>query len=217
MADATSRSGSRYADAALLAFVERVHAPHDAALTRAFDAPGAHGMPAIQVAPSEGKLLGLLVQMIGARKVVELGTLAGYSAIRIARALPRGGKLYTIELDPKHAEVARGNIEAAGVADRVEVRVGPGVEVLAQLAPLGPFDAVFLDADKEGYPVYGEWAAQHLRPGGILLADNSYFFGQLLADNPPALAMRRFHEQVPAHFDSVCVPTPDGLVLGIRR
>lgn len=207
----------RHADPELLAFVERVHAPHDAALARAFEAPAAHGMPAIQVAPSEGKLLGLLLKLIGARKVVEVGTLAGYSAIHLARALPKDGKLYTIELDPKHAEVARANLEAAGVGDRVEVRVGPGARVLEQLSTLAPFDAVFLDADKEGYPVYADWAAKCLRPGGLLLADNSYFFGQLLADNPSARAMRRFHEELPARFDSVCIPTPDGLVLALRR
>jgi caffeoyl-CoA O-methyltransferase len=200
-----------------LAFVERVHAAHDAALDRAFDAPALHGMPAIQVAPSEGKLLGLLLRLVGARKVVEVGTLAGYSTIRMGRALPPDGKLYSIELDPKHAAVARANIEAAGLGDRVEVRVGAGADVLEQLAALGPFDAVFLDADKQGYPVYAAWAAEHLRSGGILIGDNSYFFGQLMADNPAAQAMRRFHEQLPAIFDSVCIPTPDGLVLGIRR
>jgi caffeoyl-CoA O-methyltransferase len=217
MADVTSRAGSRYADSEIVAFVERVHASHDAALTRAFDAPAAHGMPAIQVAPSEGKLLGLILRLAGARKVVELGTLAGYSAIQMARALPPDGKLYSIELDPRHAAVARANIEAAGLGDRVEVRVGEGAVVLEQLSSLAPFDAVFLDADKQGYPGYARWAARNLRPGGVLLADNSYFFGRLLADDPSAAAMRRFHEELPAHFDSVCIPTPDGLVLGLRR
>jgi caffeoyl-CoA O-methyltransferase len=217
MADPSSRSGTRYIDPAILAFVERVHVPADAALTRAFDAPAAHGMPEIQVAPSEGKLLGLLLRMIGARKVVEVGTLAGYSAIHMARALPEDGKLYTIEVEPKHAAVARGNIEAAGLAQRVEVRVGGGVEVLRELAALGPFDAMFLDADKAGYPHYATWAARHLRKGGLLLADNSYYFGRLLADDPSAAAMRRFHEQLAPDFDAVCVPTPDGLVAAIRR
>ena len=217
MADATSRSGQRYVDPAILEYVERVHAAHDPALRRAFEAPEAANMPAIQVSSSEGKLLGLMLRMIGARRVVEVGTLAGYSAIRMARALPDDGKLYTLELDPHHAEVARGNIAAAGFADRVEVRVGRALELLPQLSPLGPFDAVFLDADKEGYADYARWAADNLRRGGLLLADNSYFFGQLLADSPAAAAMRRFHESVPEAFDSTCVPTPDGLVVGIRR
>jgi caffeoyl-CoA O-methyltransferase len=217
MADPTSRSGTRYVDPAILAFVERVHVPHDALLARAFDAPRAHGMPEIQLAPSEGKLLGLLLRMIGARKVVELGTLAGYSAIHIGRALPEDGKLFTIELDPKHAAVARANIEAAGLGDRVEVLLGGGVEVLRELAQRGPFDAVFLDADKEGYPHYAAWAGRHLRKGGLLLADNSFYFGRLLEDEVGARAMRRFHEQLAVDFDAVCIPTPDGLVLGIRR
>ena len=130
MADPDSRAGVRYVDPALLAFVERVHTGHDPALARAFDAPAAEGMPQIQVSPSEGKLLGLFLRMIRARKVVEVGTLAGYSAIHIARALPEDGKLYTVEYEPKHAEVARANIEAAGLSQRVEVRVGAGNEVL---------------------------------------------------------------------------------------
>ncbi|MFI5307806.1 MAG: O-methyltransferase [Polyangiales bacterium] len=217
MADTTSRAGARYANEAILEFVERVHAPHDAALTRAFDAPAVHGMPAIQVAPSEGKLLGLILRLASARKVVEVGTLAGYSALRMARALPEGGKLYSLELDPKHAQVARDNLAAAGLSHKVEVRVGEGAAVLSELSALAPFDAVFLDADKAGYPVYAAWAAEHLRPGGVLLADNSYYFGQLLADDPSAAAMRRFHELTAERFDSVCIPTPDGLVLGIKR
>lgn len=217
MADPTSRSGARYADEAIIAFVERVHVPHDAALAQAFDAPAAHGMPEIQVSPSEGKLLGLLVRIAAARKVVEVGTLAGYSAIHIARALPEGGKLVTIELDPEYAKVARANIATAGLEDRVEVRVGAAADVLQTLAPEGPFDALFLDADKEGYAGYGAWAARYLRKGGLLLADNSYFFGRLLQDDASARAMRRFHEQLEADFDSVCVPTPDGLVVAVKR
>ena len=217
MADQSSRTGARYADPAILEYAERVHAAHDSGLRRAFDAPAGANMPAIQVSSSEGKLLGLFLRMIGARRVVEVGTLAGYSAIRMARALPDDGKLYTLELDPHHAEVARGNIAAAGFADRVEVRVGRALELLPQLSPLGPFDAVFLDADKEGYADYTRWAADNLRRGGLLLADNSYFFGHLLEETPAAAAVRRFHEAVPADFDSTCVPTPDGLVVGIRR
>jgi caffeoyl-CoA O-methyltransferase len=217
MADPDSRAGVRYVDPALLAFVERVHAGHDPALARAFTAPEAEGMPQIQVSPSEGKLLGLLVRMVSARKVVEVGTLAGYSALHIARALPEDGKLYTIEVDPKHAAVARRNLEAAGLAARVEVRLGTGHDELAKLSSLAPFDALFLDADKQGYPEYAAWGARHLRKGGLLIADNSYYFGQLLADDPSAAAMRRFHEGLPAEFDSVCAPTPDGMVIALKR
>lgn len=206
-----------YADEAVLAFVQRVHAPHDGALQRAFDAPQRHGMPAIQVGPSEGKLLFCLLSLIAARKVVEVGTLAGYSTIWMARALPKDGKLYSIELDAKHAAVARDNVLAAGLGDRVEVLEGRGIDVLERLSEQAPFDAVFLDADKGGYAEYARWAGRHLRPGGLLLADNAYLFGELLGDRAEAPAMRRFHEDLRASFESVCIPTPDGLVLAIRR
>jgi caffeoyl-CoA O-methyltransferase len=217
MADPSSRAGTRYANDEVLSFVQRVHAPHDAALQRAFDAPGLHGMPAIQVGPSEGKLLACLLSMIQARVVVEVGTLAGYSTIWLARALPQDGKLYSIEFDPKHAAVARQNVQAAGLDDRVEVLEGHGIDVLARLSERGPFDAVFLDADKGGYADYARWAARHLRRGGLLLADNAYLFGELFGDRDDAPAMRRFHEQLAESFESVCIPTPDGLVLAIRR
>jgi caffeoyl-CoA O-methyltransferase len=135
----------------------------------------------------------------------------------MARALPADGVLHTLELDPRHAEVARGNFEAAGLASKIKLHVGSARELLPALSPLGPFDAMFLDADKEGYPEYVAWAAKNLRPGGLLLADNSYFFGKLMADDPAAAAMRRFHELAARDFDGVCAPTPDGLVIGIKR
>jgi caffeoyl-CoA O-methyltransferase len=217
MADNLSRTGQRYANPEVLDYVNRLHVPHDGGLAKAFAAPGEHQMPAIQVSPSEGKLLGLLIALTGARKVVEVGTLAGYSAIHMARALPEGGRLWSIDAEPKHAEVARASISAAGLSDRVSVLLGRGREVLETLTTEGPFDAVFIDADKGSYDVYGRWAAEHLRPGGLLLGDNAYFFGQLLDDSADARAMRRFHEEAARNFDSVCIPTPDGLLLGIKR
>ena len=218
MADCDSRSGARYATPEVLAWVDGLHAPHDEALRAAFEAPEREGMPAIQVGVSEGKTLGLLMQMIGARRVVEVGTLAGYSAIHMAHALPRHGHLWTIEVDPHHADVARANIESARLSDRVTVVLGKALELLPTLERHGPFDAVFLDADKGSYDRYGRWAVAHLRAGGLLLADNAYFFGDLLDPaRPEATAMRRFHEETAAAFDSVCLPTPDGLVIGIRR
>ena len=217
MADTHSRAGTSYFNPALLEWVAKTHAPHDAGLARAFDAPAHEGMPAIQVGASEGKLLGLLLKLRGAKKVVEVGTLAGYSAVHLARALPEDGRLWTIEVDPHHAAVARANLEAAGVSSKVEVVEGDGPEALRRLEAQGPFCAVFLDADKERYDVYGRWAAQHLRPGGLLLGDNAFLFGQLLEDTPRGEAMRRFHEEARAAFDTVCIPTPDGLLLGLKR
>lgn len=215
MADNDSRAGKRYDTSQIIEYVNRVHASHDAGLAQAFAVP--EGIPAIQVGPSEGRMLYLLMKLIGAKKVVEVGTLVGYSAIQMARALPAGGKLFSVEFEPKHAEVARKNIAAAGLADKVEVRVGAGIEVLPTLAQHGPFDAVFIDADKQSYDKYGEWAVANLRKGGIVIGDNAYLFGELFGNDDRARAMRGFHEYVAAHCDSVCVPTPDGLVVGIKR
>jgi caffeoyl-CoA O-methyltransferase len=217
MADADSRSGVRYTTPELLDWVAALHAPHDAALARAFNAPSAHGMPAIQLGPSEGKALELLLRLAGARNVVEVGTLAGYSAIRAARALPADGHVHTVEFDPKHARVARENIAAAGLADKITVHEGSGLHVVPRLVRFGPFDAVFIDADKGNYDGYGRWAAENTRPGGLLVGDNAFFFGRLLEDSPEAAAMRRFHEEAREHFDTVCLPTPDGMLLGVRR
>jgi len=215
MADAATRAGERYTPPAILDYVNRVHAPHDAGLARAFEVPD--GIPAIQVGPSDGKLLALLLRLVRATKVVEVGTLVGYSAIHMARALSSGGHLWSIEYEPRHAEVARANLAAAGLADRVTVLVGAGRDVLPGLEPNAPFDAVFIDADKVNYDSYGRWAIAHLRPGGLVLGDNAYLFGELLEDTDRGRAMRAFHELVAASCDSVCAPTPEGLVIGIKR
>lgn len=217
VADPESRAGQGYATREILDWLAAVHAPHDAALARAFDAPEKYGMPAIQLGPSEGKALELLLKLASARKVVELGTLAGYSAIRAARALPADGHVHTIEFDEKHARVARENIAAASLAERITVHEGPALEVLPHLVRLGPFDAVFIDADKGNYDRYGRWAAENTRRGGLLVGDNAFLFGRLLEDSPEAAAMRRFHEEARAAYDTVCLPTPDGMLLGVRR
>jgi len=217
VADVDSRAGLRYATPEVLEWTARLHAGHDAPLAAAFSAPERFGVPAIQLAPSEGKLLTLLLALAGARTAVEIGTLAGYSALRIARALPSDGRLYTIEADAKHASIARGVLEDADVAERVTVLEGPALEVLPRLEGKGPFDAVFVDADKESYDKYGRWAAANVRKGGLLLGDNAYLFGRLLEQSAEGAAMRRFHEEARLAFDTVCIPTPDGLLLGVRR
>ena len=215
MADQDSREGKRYATPAILEYVNRTHAAHDSALAGAFAVP--EGIPAIQVGPSEGKLLYLLLRLVDAKRVVEIGTLVGYSAIHMARALPQGGQLYSIEFDAKHADVARKNIERAGLADRITVIVGAGADVLPTLEQHGPFDAVFIDADKVSYDKYGAWATTHLRRGGLVIGDNTFLFGDLLEDSDRGRAMRAFHEHVAATCESVSVPTPDGLVVGIKK
>jgi predicted O-methyltransferase YrrM len=218
MADSGSRAGATYLNERVLAYINHTHAAHDSALAGAFDAPARFGLPAIQVGASEGKLLAMLLRLVGARRVVEIGTLAGYSAIRLAGALPADGKLWTLELDAKHASVARENLVAAGLASRVTVLEGAALDLLPALSAEGPFDAVFIDADKGNYDHYGRWAAQNTRPGGLLLGDNALFFGRLTDEgDAAAAAMRRFHEEARASFDTVCIPTPDGLLLGVRR
>lgn len=215
MADNDSREGQRYTTKAILDYVNSTHVPHDAGLARAFTVPD--GIPAIQVGPSDGKLIQLLLRLAGAKKVVEVGTLIGYSAIHIAKALPADGHVWSIEFDAKHAGFARENLAAAGMGDKVEVLVGSAIEVLPQIAHLAPFDAVFIDADKVNYHVYGKWAIDHLRSGGLVLGDNAYLFRELMEDSDRGRAMRAFHELVAASCDSVCAPTPDGLVVGIKR
>jgi caffeoyl-CoA O-methyltransferase len=215
MADNSSRAGSRYTTPELLDYVNSTHVPHDAGLARAFAVP--EGIPAIQVGPSDGRLIHLLLKLANAKKVVEVGTLVGYSAIHMARALPADGHIWSIEFEPKHAEIARANLAAAGVGDKVTVLVGAGLDVLPTLVDKGPFDAVFLDADKVNYGNYGEWAIKNLKKGGLVLGDNAYLFGELLEDADRGRGMRKFHELVAATCDSVCCPTPDGLVIGIKR
>ena len=215
MADKDSRAGLRYSTPDIINYVEHVHGRHDAALARAFAVPD--GVPSHQVSPSDGRLLYVLLRMLDAKKVVEIGTLVGYSAIRIARAMSRGGHLWTLEADPHHATLARANLIAAKLSDMVSVVEGPALDTLPAMAKKGPFDAVFIDADKGNYDNYATWALENLRPGGLVIGDNAYLFGDLMTDKSEAQAMRRFHELVASACESVCAPTPDGMVVGIKR
>src|SRR5215217_7400352 len=148
--------------------------PPDAALDAALAASEAAGLPAIAVAPNEGKLLHLLALMCGARTILEIGTLGGYSTIWLARALPPGGRLVTLESEPKHAEVARANVALAGLGDVVELRLGRALDTLPRLAAeaTGAFDLVFIDADKPNIPEYFDWSIRLARPGGLIIVDN---------------------------------------------
>src|SRR6185312_6614747 len=139
----------------------------------------AAGLPDIQVAALDARHLEVLARASGARRAVEIGTLGGYSGVAILRGLAADGELDTIDSEPRHAEVARESFRRAGFADRARVHVGLALDVLPRLERRGPFDLVFIDADKEGYPRYLDWAAQNLRPGGIVLLDNAFLFGDL--------------------------------------
>jgi predicted O-methyltransferase YrrM len=217
MADTSSRAGERHVPREVLDWMNRTHVTHDSALQAAFDTPERAGIPAIQVGMSEGKLISMLCALAGAKKVVEVGTLAGYSTIHLARALPADGHVWSVEFKDEHAKLARENLERAGLSPRATVHVGRGVDVLPTLEAHGPFVDVFIDAEKESYDLYGRWAARNVRRGGLLLGDNAFFFGRLLEDSPGANAMRRFHEEARQHFDTVNVPTPDGLLLGVKK
>jgi predicted O-methyltransferase YrrM len=148
--------------------------PSDPALEGALRAAEEAGLPPIHVAPNQGKLLSILAQSIGARTILEIGTLAGYSTIWLARALQPGGSLVTLEADPRHAEIARANLERAGLASIVEVRLGRALDTLPQLAAegRGPFDLVFIDADKPNCAPYFAWALKLARPGSLIITDN---------------------------------------------
>jgi predicted O-methyltransferase YrrM len=181
-------------------FAEAMLAPDpalDAAKTRSAEA----GLPPISVSPLQGKLLHMLAQAIGARNILELGTLGGYSTIWLARALPAGGRLVTLEIDPKHAKVAERNIVDAGLAQVVELRLGPALDILPQLVVegRGPFDLIFIDADKAGIPDYFGWSLKLSRPGSLIIVDNVVRRGAVSdaeSDDPGVRGVRRFAELV---------------------
>jgi predicted O-methyltransferase YrrM len=189
--------------AAVDVYVSGLLAPSDEALDAAVRAGEAAGLPQIQVSPPQGKLLHLLAKTIGAKSILEFGTLAGYSTIWLARALPADGRLISLEANGDYAAVASASIAAAGLGEIVEVRVGPALDQLPQLDAdgVGPFDLTFIDADKVHTPDYFAWALAHSHPGSLIIADNVIRDGRLadLSDEDPAIAaQRRFHEQLAA-------------------
>ena len=177
--------------------------PGDEALEAALKACEEAGLPPIGVAPNQGKLLMLMAQMVGARRILEIGTLGGYSTIWLARGLAEGGSLVTLEYDAKHAGVARANIARAGLGGVVEIRVGDARESLPQLVAegRGPFDLIFIDADKKGYPEYFEWSLKLSRKGTVIVADNVVRDGGVVdagSTNKDIQGVRRFYELVAA-------------------
>jgi predicted O-methyltransferase YrrM len=195
----------------------------EAALTASADA----GLPAINVAPNQGKLLQLWARMVGARSILEVGTLGGYSTIWLARALPPGGRLVTLEADPRHAEVATANLARAGLADVVEVVVGRAIDTLPRLADegRGPFDLAFIDADKQSNADYFGWAVRLARPGGVIVVDNVVRGGGVAdagSDDPVVVGTRRLFEAVAAEprvsataVQTVGVKGHDGFLLAV--
>ena len=176
--------------------------PTDDKLDAALLANEQGGLPPIDVTRLQGKFLDFLVRISGARRVLEIGTLGGYSTIWLARALPEGGRIVSLELDPHHAEVARANFENAGVLDRVDLIVGPALETLPNLEKTAaPFDLIFIDADKQSYPQYLHWALKLSRPGTVIVADNVVREGKVIepdCDDPHGQGVRRFSKLLAA-------------------
>lgn len=200
-------------------YLAALFAPEDSTLLALREEADRSGLPPISISPDEGRLLQVLLRAVGARRVLEVGTLGGYSAIWMARALPPDGRLLTLEIEPSHAEFARRHLARAGVADRVEVRVGRALDLLPALDG-ERFDAVFLDADKEPLPTYFDWALRLLRPGGVLIADNALWGGRVLdgrVDDDATRAVREFNRRLATdpRVTGIVVPTHDGVGIGI--
>jgi predicted O-methyltransferase YrrM len=175
--------------------------PHDSTLEDALAAASAENLPAIQVSSVQGKLLHLLARIMSARNILEIGTLGGYSTIWMARALPEGGRIITLEADPKHAEVAQKNFARAGVENKVELRLGKALDTLPKVAAdgRGPFDMFFIDANKSNMPEYFEWSLKLARKGSVIIADNVVREGAVLDDkskDADIQGIRRFLEMV---------------------
>ena len=184
-------------------YIEELFVPADDALDLALAESAAAGLPQIAVSPIYGKLLTLLARSMDARTILEIGTLGGYSTICLARALPEGGRLVTLEFNSLHAQVAQANIARAGLAGQVEVIVGRAVDSLAALSAerRGPFDMIFIDADKPSYPDYLTWSLQLSRPGTLIIADNVVRAGKVIdpdSDDPNVQGVRRFNELLAA-------------------
>lgn len=177
-------------------YIGETFAPQDEALVAALEASRRAGLPEIHISPAQGRLVQLLVEISGARRALEIGTLGGYSTIYLARALPEDGRLASLELDEENARVARENLDHAGLGEKVEVRVGDAKESLAAMreAGEGPFDLVFIDADKEGYPEYLDHALGLTRSGSLILADNTIYGGEVMDDAAgEGAALREFN------------------------
>lgn len=208
-------------DERLQRYIEELFAVEDSVLKRVRERHAELDLPPIHISPDEGKLLHVLLRAAGARTVLEIGSLAGYSGIWLARALPAGGTLTTIEKHPVHAELARQAYAEAGVAERVRLIEGEALSVLETLPPDTAFDAVFVDADKDPLPQYFEWSVRLLRPGGLLLCDNAFFHGSVVDPNdhsPQAEGVRAFNRLAATdrRVVSAVIPIRDGVVIGVK-
>lgn len=210
-------------------YISNLFEKHDEVLAATEQSTTDAGIPQISISPNQGKFLQLLARLSNAKKILEVGTLAGYSTIWLARALPKDGRLITLEFDPKHAAVAQKNINRAGLDGIVDIRIGKALDTLPQLAAegAGPFDMIFIDADKTPYKEYFDWALKLSRPGTLIVADNVIREGKVLQkDNPDEMVsgVKRFNEALAANtavtatiIQTVGVKEHDGMALAIVK
>lgn len=210
----------------LISYLESTFGPEDGILARIRENTARLKMPMIQVSPFDGRHLEVLARAIQAKKMVEIGTLAGYSGTILARTLPQGGILHTFELQPDQAKTAEEHFRMAEVADRVKVHVGIALKELPRIEAEGPFDLVFIDADKSSYPSYYQWAKKNLRKGGLIIGDNTLAFGHVADTEYPseeiamaAKGIREFNRLVAQDgaFVGTLLPTGEGLTVGVRN
>jgi predicted O-methyltransferase YrrM len=210
------------------AYIENLFTPRDEALSQNLADAGAAGLPAINVSPNQGRLLYMIAKLVGAKRVLEVGTLGGYSTTWLARALPADGVVVTLELDPGHAAVARKNLDRAQIAAAIDLRVGPAADSLRDLIRSGapPFDLIFLDANKSGYVEYLNLSLELSRPGAVILADNVIRHGLVLDPDPKDpndAGAKAFNELIARHprLESLILPIVrhrvDGLSISLVR
>lgn len=202
-------------------YIANLFAVEDKALQDTWEDSLQRGLPAISINPEEGRFLQFLVRSCGVRLALELGTLGGYSAIWIARGLLPGGRLISIDKDPWHAQIARAHLASANLEEQVQVRVGEADTLLPVLSEEGPFDFVFIDADKTGYPSYFEWAVENTRPGGLIAAHNAFRKGSVPGEVPEdyfTAIMREFNASLASdpRLISTIYPAGDGTLLSVK-
>ena len=212
-------------DSKVLSYVYELFQPEDAVLGEIRARSLKAEIPQIHVGNMDGLHLEILARMSGAKKAVEIGTLVGYSGVCVLRGMGAGSKLYTFEYEPKHAEVARETFKKAGLLSQVEIRVGAALEKLPEITSQGPFDLVFIDADKPNYPKYLDWAAENLRVGGVVIGDNTFAFGMLAderfetkEDEEAVHALRELNQKIAngGRFRGTILPTGEGLTIGVK-
>ncbi len=212
-------------DPKLTHYIEQTFHPEDDVLKAIRQAGEAEGLPLIQVGTLDALHLEVITRAVNAKKAVEIGTLFGYSGVCIARGLPDNGKLYTFEADSKHVRIAKSSFQNAKVDHKIEIFTGPAINNLPKISSHGPFDLVFIDADKENYPNYLNWAGENLKIGGIVLGDNTLAFGMIADEefeNPEnratVQALRLFNNQAAngGRFRATLLPTGEGLTMAIK-